>query len=100
MLSKRVRLAKCMSSNSSTSKIKHEFICNDFQNGRLNNIDIATRIASLQRVWIRRIYDPEAVVRRCSVKWVFLEISQNSQKNTCARASFLIKLHASGLQLY
>ena len=68
MLLKRVRLAKGMSWNSSTSKIKHEFICNDFQNGRLNNIDIATRIVSLERAWIRRIYDPEAVVRRCSVK--------------------------------
>ena len=32
----------------------------------------------------------EAVARRCSVKKVFLEISQNSQKNTCARVSFLI----------
>ena len=31
---------------------------------------------------------------------MFLEISQNSQKNTGARASFLIKLQASGLQLY
>ena len=28
---------------------------------------------------------------------VFLEISQNSQENTCARDSFLIKLQASGL---
>ena len=28
----------------------------------------------------------EAVGWRCSVKKVFLEISQNSQKNTCARA--------------
>ena len=37
----------------------------------------------------------EAVVRRCSVKKVFLEMSQNSQKNTCARVSFLIKLLAS-----
>ena len=27
-------------------------------------------------------------------KKVFLEISQNSQKNTCARVSFLIKLQA------
>ena len=49
----------------------------------------------------------------CSVKKVFLEISQNSQENTCARVSFitklqaktpvpesfLIKLQASGLQL-
>ena len=30
----------------------------------------------------------------------FLEISQNSQENTCARASFLTKLQTSGLQLY
>ena len=37
----------------------------------------------------------EAVVRRCSVKKVFLEMSQNSQKHTCARVSFLIKLQAS-----
>ena len=37
----------------------------------------------------------EAVVQRCSVKKVFLKISQNSQENTCARASFLIKLQAS-----
>ena len=29
-----------------------------------------------------------------SVKKVFLEISQNSQENTCARVSFLIKLQA------
>ena len=33
----------------------------------------------------------EAVVRRCSVEKVFLEISQNSQENTCARVSFLLK---------
>ena len=31
---------------------------------------------------------PEAFVRWCSVKKVFLEISQNSQGNTCARGSF------------
>ena len=36
----------------------------------------------------------KAVVRRCSVKKLFLEISQNSQENTCARVSFLIKLQA------
>ena len=32
--------------------------------------------------------------RRCSVKNVFLEISQNSQENTCDRVSFLLKLLA------
>ena len=41
---------------------------------------------------------PEAVVRRCSVENVFLEISQNLQENTSARVSFLIKLQGSGLQ--
>ena len=30
----------------------------------------------------------EAVVQRCSVKKVLLEISQNSQENICARVSF------------
>ena len=36
----------------------------------------------------------EAVVRRCSIKKVFLEISQNFQESTYARDSFLIKLQA------
>ena len=40
----------------------------------------------------------EAVIQSCSVKKLFLEISQNSQENTCARVSFLAKLHASGSQ--
>ena len=31
---------------------------------------------------------------------VFLEILQNFQENICAKVSFLIKLQASGLQLY
>ena len=29
--------------------------------------------------------------QRCSIKKVFLEISQNSQESTCARVSFLLK---------
>ena len=32
----------------------------------------------------------EAVVQRCSIKKVFLEILQNSQENTCATVSFLM----------
>ena len=39
----------------------------------------------------------EAVARWCSVKKVFLEISQNSRENTCARVSFLIKLQKKRL---
>ena len=36
----------------------------------------------------------EAAVRRCSLKTMVLEISQNWQENTRARGSFLIKLQA------
>ena len=34
----------------------------------------------------------EAVAQRCSVKKVFLEISENAQESTCERVSFLIEL--------
>ena len=37
----------------------------------------------------------EEVAQRCSVKKVFLGISQNSQENTCPRVSFLIKFQTS-----
>ena len=36
----------------------------------------------------------EAVIRKCSVKKVFLKISQNSQESTYTRFSFIIKLQA------
>ena len=38
-----------------------------------------------------KLENPEAVVQRCSMTKVFLKILQNSQENTCARISFLIK---------
>ena len=37
-----------------------------------------------------KMLNPEAVVRGCPLKKVFLEISQNSQENTCARVSFYL----------
>ena len=37
-------------------------------------------------------YQSKSVVQRCSVKKVCLKISRNSQKNTCARVPFLVKL--------
>ena len=42
----------------------------------------------------------EAATTGALCKKVFLEISQNSQENTCARDSFLIKLQPSDQQLY
>ena len=41
----------------------------------------------------------ESVVRRCSVKKMLLKLSQNSQENTCAGVSFLIRLQASACNL-
>ena len=41
---------------------------------------------------IYNFINTEAVVQRCSLKKVFLEISQNSQENTCARVSFFNKV--------
>ena len=35
----------------------------------------------------------EAVAQRCFMEKVFLETSQNSQENTCAKVSFLISLY-------
>ena len=41
----------------------------------------------------------EAATRGVLWKKVFLEYSQNSQENICARVSTLIKLQVSGMQL-
>ena len=50
--------------------------------------------------WLNFCQELEAAVQRRSAKKAFLEILQDSQGNTCARVSFLIKLQASGRQLY
>ena len=54
---------------------------------------------TLRKPWRISCGSTEAVFRRCSVKKVFWEISQNSQKNTCTRTSFLIKLQAPACNL-
>ena len=57
------------------------------------------------KMWLKMVntsfcLTSEAVMQRCSVKKVFLEIQQNSKENTCARVSFFVNLHVSTLQLY
>ena len=58
-------------------------------------------------VWTHfQVYPPENLLHGRSsrpeefCKKVFLELSQNSQENTSARASFLIKLQGWALQPY
>ena len=43
-------------------------------------------------IFAKELHDTEEVTQRRSVKRVFSEILQNSQKNTCTRVSFLIKV--------
>ena len=52
---------------------------------------ILTEVPQFYLNFRRLVGFSEAVVRRCSVKKVLLEISQNSQENTCAKASFFIR---------
>ena len=47
---------------------------------------------SMKKFYLKNTFlTAEAVVWRCSIKKVFLEISQNLQENTCARESFLVR---------
>ena len=39
------------------SKIKHDNLCNDYENGGLKSVDIFSKIVSLQCSWIRGLYD-------------------------------------------
>ena len=67
------------------------FIINQF----IRNIVVGPPKTEKLLIVKKRFYKKsEAVARRCSVKKLFLEISQNSQENTCTRVSFLIKLQA------
>ena len=59
-------------------------------------------VSDVFRRYIKRPapWNKEAATGCVQCKEVFLKILQNSQENTCARVSFLIKLQAWGLQLY
>ena len=45
-------------------------------------------VSIFQAIYVDYLVCIEALIGSCSVKKVFLEISQNPQENTCARVSF------------
>ena len=75
--------------------------------------DLSERVCK-HKVWSMKIYieidsfptdilpslftvkEPQGIAQTCFVKKLFLEISPNTQENTCARVSFLIKLQGVG----
>ena len=59
-------------------------------------IEIFERNVCLFKTGKAEIKNAEAVLWRCSVEKVFLEISPNLQENACASVSFLIRLQAWG----
>ena len=38
-------------------KIKHKTLCKRYENGDLKNVDIRSKINSLQSSWVKRLYD-------------------------------------------
>ena len=70
----------------------------------ITNAKLVTFTEEICNGKLQFLYNVEPVITRKSLnvfcKKVFLEISQNSQENTCVRVSFLIKLQAQGQQLY
>ena len=69
--------------------LKHLF---HFFSDQLLNAIFTRVLLRLTLYYYHIMYVSEVLIRRCSVKMVFLEISQNSQENTCARVSFLKKI--------
>ena len=51
------KIQKAFLWNNSTSKIKHETLCNGYEAGRLKNVDNPNKIIALQCSWISRLYD-------------------------------------------
>ena len=71
---------------------------------KITQIELKKKSRRLSKLFIQKFFQsdssPETVVWSCSVKKVFLEISQNSKENTCTGVSRLIKLQAQDLQRY
>ena len=86
------------------SKLDHTFPSNQFgTNGykifryRRNRFGGGLILYINEDILCKPLQDRNSL-QTCSVKKSFLEISKNSQENTCARVSFSITLQASGLR--
>ena len=51
------KIQKKFISNGSNPKIKHSTLCHKYENGDLKNVDIFSKVISLQCCWIKRLYD-------------------------------------------
>ena len=76
--------------NGSNPKIKHSTLCNKYENGGLQNVDVLSKVISLQCSWIKRLYDnschswkiiPSHLIGTC------LEKKFNFHSNLCIPAN-------------
>ena len=93
-------LKACIKYPNQLCKVHGKKICESMKRKHLkyksnqSNFYRSKQCVRVNEIWKwKSLYVPllEAVVQRCSVKKAFLEFSQNSQENTCARVSFLEK---------
>ena len=90
MLKWRFKHWRCTSKCSHNKKIEDELL----QCRKKSNLNSSIKL-SFQETNTQETLKSEAATTGVLCKTVFFEISQNSQENTCARVSFLIKLQAS-----
>ena len=65
-----------------------------FPSSNFRRIKNEMKVLTISKTVLHNLPSTKAATRGVLYKKVFLEISQNSQENTCARVPFLIKLQA------
>ena len=47
--------------------MKHTILCNNYDNDSLKNVDISSKITSLQHSWVKELYDNIIIVEGYTV---------------------------------
>ena len=71
-------------------KIKHSTLCNKYENGGLKNVDILSKVISLQCSWVKRLYDnlshPWKIIPSHLIN-TYLEKNLKFHSNLCIQAN-------------
>ena len=78
-------------SNGRNPKIKHSTLCNKYENGGLKNVDILSKVNSLQCSWIKRLYDNSSHPLKIIPSYLLILISGKILSSTQIFACQLIK---------
>ena len=67
IIGKVAKIQKSFIWNNSPAKIKHEILRMDFKAGGLKNVDVCFKFVSLQRPWVKKLYD-------CFYEWKIVHL--------------------------